>query len=158
MKLIVRRPITKKFAGVAVASAAIIACVTYATTVAAQADTSSGSTAAAATHHAASTGWQLKLHVAEGITEAAVCDYGASRYGDNCTLWLLDGSSQTLNTMSRTFADGSHIAVIWSPANFNLRANNAYATPGHWNLCTLPESGSGTKTVTAANGTSNCLK
>jgi hypothetical protein len=158
MKLAVRKPVTKKFARLAVVIVAVVATVAYLTTIAAEAATHNGSGARLDTRQsAASRGWHLRLSVAPGITSVAICEYGAFRYGDDCTLWLgySDKQWQTLTPTGKAYT--GHIAVIWNPAEFNVNpsADFAYATPGHWNQCELP-AGSGTLHITAENSLPNC--
>jgi hypothetical protein len=152
MKLTVRRPVTK-FARFAAVVGAAIACVACVTTIAAAAATHPGSAGRPAA--ATASGWHLRLSVAPGITEAAVCEYAAAREGDDCTLWLgySDKVRQVLAATSRAYT--GHIDVIWDPAEFNVTQGTAYATAGHWNECSVP-SGSGTLVVTAENGVPNC--
>ncbi len=152
MKLTVRRPATK-FARLAAVIAVTVVCVTCVTTIAAAAATHPGSAARPAA--TTSSGWHLRLSVAPGITEAAVCEYAAVREGDDCTLWLgySDSVRQVLAATSKTYT--GHIDVIWEPAEFNVTQGTAYATKGHWNECSLP-SGSGSLVVTAQNGVPNC--
>jgi hypothetical protein len=152
MKLTVRRPATK-FARLAAVTVAAVLCVACVATIAAEAATHQGSAARPAA--SAASGWHLRLSVAPGITEAAVCEYAANREGEDCTLWLgySDSVRQVLAATSKTYT--GHIDVIWDPAEFNLTQGTAYATQGHWNECSVP-SGSGTLVVTAENGVPNC--